>query len=221
MSEKPRRSPVRIALVVLCVLLVVLSGVYVRVVLTARSAVAEAERSLDEDRWDDALFQFRRAAHAYAPFNPYNTMAHDRLWQLARKAELSGDTDRALMAYRAIRSAILSTRSTYTPHPERLEQVNDRIARLMARLPPPPVDRDKPEGQRMREHHELLSDNPMPDPLWSVLLLVGFGAWIGACVAFILVGLRRDLGIRRRPAIISACVFAAGMALWIAGLILA
>jgi hypothetical protein len=210
-----------VALVALCVALVVVAAVYVRVVLTARQAVAEAERSLAEDRFDDALFHFRRAAHAYAPFNPYNEQAYDRLWQLGRKAELGGQTDDALQAYRAIRSAILASRSFYTPHPDRLEEVDNRIARLMARQSPPPVDRDKPESERMRDHHALLADNPQPDPLWSVLLLAGFVGWVGSCVGFIMAGLDPALRIRRRPALVCGVVFVSGLALWIAGMLLA
>jgi hypothetical protein len=207
--------------VVLAVIVVVLAALYARVMFTARRAVAEAEICIQEDRLDDAVFHLRRAAHAYAPLNPYNEHAYDRLWQLGRKAELEGDTHRALEAYRAIRSSILAARSTYTPHPARLAQVDDRIARLMARQSPPPADRHKPETQRMREHHALLADHSMPDPLWSVLLLVGFAGWVGACVGFIALGLDRELVVRRRPALVCALVFACGMALWIAGMLLA
>jgi hypothetical protein len=216
-----RRRLARSALTVLAVVLLVVAGVYVRVVLTARSAVQEAEASLVEGNTDDALFHFRRAAHAHAPFNPFNEQAHDRLWQIGRKAELNGDTDGALQAYRAIRSSILAARSFYTPHPERLEEVNNRIARLMARQTPPPVDRDKTEGERMHEHHALLSDNPQPDPMWSLLLLLGFVCWVGACFAFVMVGLDRTLNVRRKPALVAGAVFVCGLALWIAGMILA
>lgn len=211
----------RTVLVVVAVAVTVAGAAYVRVLLTARAALGRAEASLVQDRADDALFHFRRAAHAYAPFNPWNELAYDRLWQIGRKAELEGDQDRALQAYRAIRSAILAARSFYTPHPERLEEVDGRIARLMARLPPPPIDRDKSETQRMHEHLELLRDTPQPDPLWSLLLIIGFAAWVGACVCFVLLGLDRDLSVRRGPALICVAVFVSGLALWLAGLFLA
>ncbi len=206
---------------VLALVLVVVGAVYARVVITAQMAVAEAERCLADGRWDDALFHLDRAAHAYAPLNPYNEMAYERLWQLARKAELAGDTGKALQAYRSIRASILAARSTYTPHPEMLARANDRIARLMARLPPPPIDLEKPESQRMREHHALLSDNPMPDPMWSVLLILGLATWVGACVAFILLGLDRDLELRARPALAASGAFLAGLVLWVLGLLFA
>jgi len=211
----------RIALIVLAVAVAVCGAAYLRVLLTARAAVAEAERALSGDRPDDALYHFRRAAHAYAPLNPWNESAYDRLWQMGRKAELAGDQDRALMAYRAIRSSILAARSFYTPHPERLEEVDGRIARLMARLPPPPVDRGKSEATRTQEHLELLRDTPQPDPLWSLLLIIGFAGWVSACVGFIVLGLDRTLALRRRPAAISGAVFVAGLALWLLGLFLA
>lgn len=215
------RRPWRIALVVVAVAAVVAGAAYLRVLLIARGAVVEAEQGLSEGRPDDALYHFRRAAHAYAPLNPWNEAAYDRLWQMGRKAELEGDQDRALEAYRAIRSSILAARSFTTPHPDRLEEVDGRIARLMARLPPPPVDRGKSEAQRTQEHLELLRDTPQPDPLWSLLLVLGFAAWVSACVCFIVLGLDAGLGLRRKPALVCGAVFVAGVALWLAGLFLA
>jgi hypothetical protein len=213
--------PWRTALVALAVVVVILGAVYARVLVMARSSLVRAERSLEDGRMDDALFHFSRAAHAYAPLNPWNDRAHDRLWQIGRKAELGGDVDRALQAYRAIRSSILAARSFYTPHHERLDEANDRIARLMARQTPPAADRMRSESKRMLEHMELLRDAPQPDPLWSVLMLVGLAAWISACACFIVFGLTRELAVRRAPALASAAAFLAGLALWLAGMYLA
>ncbi len=215
------RGQLRIGLIVLAVVAAVSGAAYLRVLLTSRAAAIKAEQSLSAGRPDDALYHFRRAAHAYAPLNPWNDAAYDRLWQMGRKAELSGDQDRALMAYRAIRSSILAARSFYTPHPDRLEEVDGRIARLMARLPPPPVDRSKSEAQRTKEHLELLRDTPQPDPLWSLLLIIGFAGWVSACVGFIILGLDGGLALRGRPAAVSGAVFVAGLALWFLGLLLA
>jgi len=54
----------RIALIVLSVAAAVTGAAYLRVLLTARGAAIEAEQCLSADRPDDALFHFRRAAHA-------------------------------------------------------------------------------------------------------------------------------------------------------------
>jgi len=211
----------RTALTCLAVALAILGAVYVRVLVMARNHAGKAEAALAAGRTGDAVFHFGRAARAYAPLNPWNEQAMGRLWQIGRKAEIEGEGDTALHAYREIRSSILAARSLYTPHPDRLEQVNERIARLMARQPPPPADEGKTEAERTLEHLALLADTPQPDPTWSALLILGFASWISACAAFILVGLDRDLRVRRRPALACAAVFVAGLGLWLAGMLLA
>jgi hypothetical protein len=215
------RTRWRSVLVVMADVMAVSGAAYVRVLVTARQAIIRAEESLAAGRPDDALFHYRRAAHAYAPLNPWNSLAYDRLWQMGRKAELTGDQDGALQAYRAIRSAILAARSLYTPHAGRLEEVDGRIARLMARQPAPAIDADKSEAQRMHEHLDLLRSTPEPDPFWSLVLVLGFASWVGAAACFIVLGLTRDLAIRRVPALASAAAFVVGMGLWLAGLFLA
>jgi hypothetical protein len=155
-----------------------------RVVLSARAELQEAERLLAADDRDAAIVHFRRAARWYAPLSPYHVSALAQLAELGRAAERAGENERALSAYRALRGAILATRSTYVPERARLAAANERIAALMAKQPAPGIDAGKSEAQRYREHLALLTPIPGPDVFWSCVLLLGFVCWVGS--AFLL-----------------------------------
>jgi hypothetical protein len=167
-----------------CVTLVVT----VRVVLSARDELAQADRLLNapapgQDR-DGAIVHYRRAARWYAPFSPYHVRALQQLAQLGQEAEQRGETEQALAAYRAVRSAILATRSLYVPERTRLEAANQRIASLMAIQPAPGIDAGKTRDQLRAEHLALLVPIPGPNVFWSCVVLLGFACWVGSAFAF-------------------------------------
>jgi hypothetical protein len=173
------RIALRGAVLAACVFTVV----SVRVVLSAREELAEAETLLAQHDHAAAIVHFRRAARWYAPLSPYNLRALGRLGELARSAEHNGDREGALAAYRAVRGSILATRSLYVPQRSRLDAANQRIASLMADEPAPGVDAGKSHEQLRREHLALLTPIPGPDVFWSCVLLLGFGCWVGAAFA--------------------------------------
>jgi hypothetical protein len=202
--------------------IVVVLGLLVgRVVWGSRQELAAGRAEYARGDRDGAVIHLGRAAHWYAPGNPFVTDALEELRRIGRQAEMGDQTDLALSAYRAIRSSCLGTRSFYTPHADRLAEANRRIATLMANQPPPPVDRDKTVSQRRDEHLALLERVEQPDPLWSVLACVSFLAWIGGAFGFFLRGLDRDLKLLRRPAMLWGGLVVAGLAVWIVSLLLA
>lgn len=195
--------------------------VLVRVLLSARSEMEQGEAALGRRDLEGAIAHFRRAAHWYAPGNPWSTAALDRLKFVARHAEMRGDLPTALRAYRAIRTSLLGTRSFYTPHPARLASANRRIARLMAKLPRPPEDVGKPYARLVAEHLALLQRDDAPKVGWSVLMLLGFGTWITAAFRLVGRGLDADGRIQARPALKWAALLVLGLGVWIVGLWLA
>jgi hypothetical protein len=161
-----------------------LGALAIRVVVSARAELERAESLQAEGRLDGAIVHFRRAARWYAPGSPYHRRALDRLMALGADAEARGETGLALGAFRAVRSAIMSTRSFYTPERETLERADRKIAALMASLPPPPVDAGKSRAELQAEHLALLQAETGPDPFWTSVLLLGFLAWVGGAFAF-------------------------------------
>jgi hypothetical protein len=164
---------------------------------------------------------FRQAAHWYAPGNPFVTQALVELRNLARQAEMEGRHDDALKAYRAIRSSCLGTRSFYLPHQARFHEANRRIADLMARQERPPMDQGKTVARLREEHFALLERVEQPHPAWAAVACLGFFLWIGAALAFIYRGLDSTLKVQTRQALPWAALVAAGLVMWIAGLLLA
>jgi hypothetical protein len=162
----------------------VLLTVVLRVVISARSELAQADAALASKDLDSAIVHYRRAARWYAPLSPYHVQALQHLATLGSQAEAQGDVERALSAYRSLRGAILATRSLYVPEPARLTAANQRIALLMAGLPPPGMDAGKSREQLRREHLALLEVVPGPNVFWTVVLLAGFACWVASAFVF-------------------------------------
>lgn len=167
-------------LVALACLIALIMG---RVVISARAELAEAEQLLAANDRDAAIVHLRRAARWYAPLSPYHVRALTRLAEIAQAAERAGEVELALSGYRAVRGAILATRSTYVPERARLEAANRRIAVLMSKQPPPGMDAGKSEQQLFEEHLALLTPIPGPDVFWSCVLLLGFVCWVASAFA--------------------------------------
>ncbi len=193
-----------------------------RVLVSSRAELGEGRAALARGDREAAVVHLRRAAHWYAPGSPFVTEALDELRHVARQAEMEGQEELALAAYRAIRTSCIGTRSFYTPHEDRLREANRRIAALMARASPrPPMDRGKTAAQLGREHYELLDRLEAPNPFWSALAGLAFLGWIVAAFAFVFRGLDAELRLRKRPALLWAGLTALGLALWAVSLLLA
>jgi hypothetical protein len=181
MISPPR---VRALLKGLTIASLVLLVLVLRVVGSARQELSEADAALAQANVDSAIVHYRRAARWYAPCSPYHVRALERLARLGRDAEVQGDSERALHAYRSLRGAIMATRSFYVPEPARLAAANRRIATLMADLPPPGVDAGKSKAQLRLEHLALLESIPGPNVFWTCVLLLGFACWVSAAFVF-------------------------------------
>ncbi len=174
----------RVALRVVAIIALLFSALAVRVVVSSRSELIEARRLRERGDIAGAIVHFRRAARWYAPASPYHVQALSELGKIARQAERRGDKPLALSAYRAIRAAIMSTRSFYTPERKRLKAANKRIADLMASESPPPIDAGKSREALRKEHLALLEAHHGPNIFWTCVLLLGFVTWVGGAFVF-------------------------------------
>lgn len=200
---------------------VLLAVLVVRVVSASAEELGEGDRLREAGDLDAAIVHYRRSARWYAPASPYPVEALTRLAEIGGAAEEADETSRALSAYRAIRASIMSTRSFYTPHAERLEAANDRIATLMASLPPPPIDAGKTPAQLREEHLALLTQDRRPDLGWTVVLLFGFFAWVAGAFAFASKAIDEEDRIQKKPALRYGAVVLVGFFLFVVGMLLA
>ena len=181
---------------------VCLGVVVTRAVWEGRSALERADEAAARGELTEAITWYRRAARWYVPLAPHVGRAYDRLEQIAQQAEANDDLDTALAAWRGVRSSIKATRSVFTPHAERLDPANQRIAALMARVEDPALDPDKSEAQRAQWHYALL----------------GFATWLGGGVLFALRGVSAEDKLEARAAATAGLIVAAGLVVWMIGL---
>jgi hypothetical protein len=194
-----------------------LAVVVTRAVWQGRGALDAGDQALEAKDSEEAIRHWRRAARWYVPLSPHVSDAYDRLEALAALAEKQGDLRTALAAWQGVRGSILATRSFYTPHEDRLEPANRRIADLMTRLDTtPPVDMT-PE-KLAAWHYELLARDESPSVAWSVLAVLGFLVWIGGGVLFAMRGVSAEDRLERRPAITAGVLVMAGLFVWLVGL---
>jgi hypothetical protein len=197
----------------------------VLMVLAARALVAshgelqQARALAEAGEVDAAIAHYRRSARWHVPGSPFVREALGALSDVAREAERAGDHERALLAWRSVRAAVMASRSFYVPHADRLAEANEHIAALMAADEPPPVDAGKSQVQLKEEHLALLrSAGQRPLLGWTLVLLVGFLTWVGSAFAFASRALDEEDRLVRREAWRWGGLVAAGLVLWLVGM---
>lgn len=200
---------------------VIVAVLGVRVVSGSRSELRRGERLLAQRDPDGAILAFRRAARWYAPGNPYCTDALDALEGIARDAERSGEPARALAAHRAIRGAILSTRSVYVPNRARLDEANRNILRLTRHASDDRLDPEGRNAERRRRVTAALRAAPRPKIGWTILLLAGWIAWTAGAFAFAHRAIDEEDRVVAGAARIWGTVIVLGFGLFVIGMALA
>jgi hypothetical protein len=146
----------------------------------------------------------------YAPGNPYSRRALASLADAGR----AGGPD-ALAAWREARSAILATRSFYTPHRDLLEEANKNIAELSAAAEP--ASRGSAE-ERRAWHAARLAQDDSPSVGWTLVALLGLGAWIAGAALFFVRAIDDKDRLRSRPAALYGLTVLVGLVLFFLGL---
>jgi len=77
-----------------------------------------------------AVAGYESAIHMYIPFHPTIELAAQRLWSIADLNERQGDLNRALIAYRALRSSFYADHWLVTPGMEWISRCDRKIAQL-------------------------------------------------------------------------------------------
>lgn len=208
----------RKAITIGLVLAMCLGVVITRAVWEGRSALSRGDQAHEAGDNAEAVRWWRRAARWYVPLAPHVGDAYERLEALAKAAEETGDTRTALAAWRGVRGSILATRSFYTPHSDRLDQANRRIAALMAASEDPAVDSGKTTEQRTQWHYDLLARDESPSVFWSIVALLGFALWLGGGVLMALRGVSSEDRLEARVAAYAGAMVAGGLLIWMLGL---
>jgi hypothetical protein len=181
----------------------------------ALSATDPAQRNLSLEA---AIVGYRRAARWYAPGNGYVSRSLEALRRIARLAEKHGDRKTALMAYRAIRRAILGSRSFYTPHADHLRPANGHIARLSALEQGGKTAGADQLARYQTWHLAQLRRSTAPAVGWSILAVLGFFTWVAGAFLFIYRAITPTDKLINRQALLWGATILAGLILWLTGL---
>jgi hypothetical protein len=74
---------------------------------------------------------YESAIHMYIPFNSTIEKSAQQLWSIGEENERLGDINRALIAYRALRSSFYADRWLVTPGMDWIKQCDKKIAALV------------------------------------------------------------------------------------------
>ncbi len=80
----------------------------------------------------NAIAGYESAIHMYTPLSPVVERAAGRLWQLAEELERRGEPEKALIAYRSLRSSFYAVRGLTQPGAGWISRCDERIAALVA-----------------------------------------------------------------------------------------
>jgi hypothetical protein len=198
-----------------------LAALIARVVLEGESEMSLSDAAFHEGDVLTATVHARRAASLYAPAAPHVSRAFDRLTAIATGAEATGQPEVAASAWRAMRAAALETRHAVAPHALELERANGNLARLEARPVEVTLAMDALVGQPPPASASGAPSffGDAPGPLWSVLLVLGFGACALGVAALALRGLHSDGRLRWAGARYPLLVVGAGAVCWALALV--
>jgi tetratricopeptide (TPR) repeat protein len=89
------------------------------------------EAALRSGDFAASIAGFESALHMYIPFHPTIEKAAERLWQIGETNERLGDVNRALIAYRSLRSSFYADHWLVTPGVAWIEKCDRKIAVLI------------------------------------------------------------------------------------------
>lgn len=84
----------------------------------------------------NAIAGFESAIHMYTPFSPLVEKSATQLWQIGQDLEGKGETEKALIAYRALRSAFYATHGLTRPGQSWIARCDEKIHLLAKPVQP-------------------------------------------------------------------------------------
>lgn len=193
----------------------------VAVAYRSHQEFARAEAAYQRSDYTEAMTHYERTIKWYLPYSGSVRRAVGRLWDIGMAAESRADTSLALAAYRALRGSLFAIQSLYVPYPEWIPKCEARIAALMPDTMPANYKDRAPQAQHQARFLQMLQRNPAPQLGWSILLEMGFLAWVGATIGLIWNAETRDGRWVWRHGWRWSSGIALGYAAWVIGMLYA
>jgi hypothetical protein len=157
----------------------------VTVAYRSQQEFARAEAALQSGDYAGAITHYERSIKWYLPYSGSVRRAVARLWDIGVAAEARADTAQALTAYRTLRGSLFAIQSFYVPYSEWIPKCEARIAALL-----PDTMQGNYKARASHDQHrarflQMFERNPSPQLGWSLLLELGFLAWMGGTIGLI------------------------------------
>ncbi|MDY6861420.1 MAG: hypothetical protein SV062_00355 [Thermodesulfobacteriota bacterium] len=214
----------KIILITVMCLLFIISLISAKVYFACKKEFLLAIEEKDNNNSQKALVHLKKALLWYLPKSPYYQKSVKKILEIARESE-EKNPESALGIYRELRGSLYASRSLYTPYKDVIKKCNEKIAEIIAGLPPSnKEDVQKSKLLRKKEALAILEKESSPSILWSSVMGAGFLGWVGFTIYFIIIFFNysdRSCPIKirikkTRYLIISGIIF---YSLWIIGLI--
>jgi tetratricopeptide (TPR) repeat protein len=127
MTDRINKIVINAVVIVVICLLLFFAGTWWR--MQAQFDLGEA--AMRRGDFAGAVAGYESAIHMYIPFNSTIEKAAQQLWNIGEGNERLGDINRALIAYRALRSSFYADRWLVTPGMEWIERCDRKIAALV------------------------------------------------------------------------------------------
>lgn len=127
MTERIASIVVNAAVISLICLVLFFAGTWWRL----QDQFALGEEAIRRGDFSGAVAGYESAIHMYIPFNPTVEKSARQLWNIAEASERQGDINRALIAYRALRSSFYAARWLVTPGMDWIARCDTKIAALV------------------------------------------------------------------------------------------
>ncbi len=127
MNEQLKSILANGTVIILVSLLLFFAGTWWRM----NSQFNQGEAALHKGEFAGAVAGFESALHMYIPFHPTIEKAAEKLWQIGETNERLGDINRALIAYRSLRSSFYADHWLATPGTAWINKCDKKIASLI------------------------------------------------------------------------------------------
>lgn len=127
MTERVKYFAANGAVIALLCLFLFASGTWWRM----RTQFALGEEAFRRGDFTAAVAGYESAIHMYIPFHPVIDKAARQLWSIGELNERQGDVNRALIAYRALRSSFYAAKCLTTPGQDWIARCDRKIKFLV------------------------------------------------------------------------------------------
>ena len=185
----------RILILGLICLSVPLFALMLRAEVDAAAACRQAGLEELNGQMHEAMYQYARCAEWNTLVTDESDAAVAALIRLALAAEHDEDLANALVAWRYLRSAWLTTDHIFRFDNQTLLRANTEIARLMAQLQfrsGSPTVANRTIQQLQDDHLSLLNRRNGPGPWGGGIIFMLFVTWVGTVVWTIWFGVSKD-----------------------------